>query len=72
MKLMLEEQMKEKINLEMALSSANSETNDPSANDTELELSKKQSYMSETGQFNGEIMTPQKMAEHDAIQLEEL
>ena len=67
--------MKEKINLEMALAKSGNATDsaDPEIeNGEQLEINKKPSYLSVEGRFNGEITTPSKIEETEAIQLEEL
>ena len=70
MKLMLEEQLKDKVNLQSAIASADSgEITDP--NGEPLDMIKKQSMMSES-RFNGEISTPSKIEEEEQIIAEEL
>lgn len=70
MKIMLEEQMKEKVNLQMAINNNSStvESGDiqESISPDQPEMTKSVSYMSETG-FNGEIATPSKIAEEEQI-----
>ena len=67
---MLEEQLKSTVNLQGALTSAETgELPDPSADS--LDMVKKQSYMSD-GRFNGEVSTPSKIEEEEQIIAEEL
>lgn len=74
MKLMLEEQMKEKVKLQMAMSSTETDDNQGDAHPAVaemLEMTKTQSYMSDH-RFNGEIGTPSKIEEKEQIHIEEL
>ena len=75
---MLEEQLKEKVKLEMAIGGPSTAENDdngqgdghPAIAD-HLEMTKTQSYMSDH-RFNGEIGTPSKIEEKEQIHIEEL
>ena len=75
MKLMLEEQLKDKVNLQMAISNTDAATTDTiidgSSPDEQPGLYKSQSLMSES-RFNGEIATPLKIDEEEQILAEEL
>ena len=63
--MLLQDQLKEKVKLEVALSSTD-DAQDPEGPSSEmtLEMSKKPSYMSEA-RFNGEVTTPSKMEEKE-------
>ena len=77
MKLMLEEQLKQKVKLEIAMGGPTSAETDDNhveshpANTEHLEMTKTQSYMSDH-RFNGEIGTPSKIEEKEQIHIEEL
>lgn len=73
MKLMLEEQLKSKVQLQIAVNSTDTDEvpdQHPASSD-QLEMTKTQSYMSDH-RFNGEIGTPSKLEEKEQIHIEEL